>query len=123
MHGPTFMGNPLACAVAIASTELLVNSSWKNRIQEIEAIMKERLAEAATLPCTADVRVLGAIGVIELKNEVDLAPFQQMCVEEGVWIRPFGRNAYIMPPYMAITDEQLHSLCDALLKIIKRLYC
>ncbi|MDE7181215.1 MAG: adenosylmethionine--8-amino-7-oxononanoate transaminase [Muribaculaceae bacterium] len=118
MHGPTFMGNPLACAVALASTRLLLSQPWQKRIAEIEAIMKERLEPARSHPAVKDVRVLGGIGVIELKEDVNLAEFQKRCVEEGVWIRPFGRNAYIMPPYMAITDAQLHKLCDALLKLV-----
>lgn len=119
MHGPTFMGNPLACAVAVASTRLLLSSPWKSRVSEIETIMKDRLAEARGFDSVSDVRVLGGIGVIELKEPVDLASFQKRCVEEGVWIRPFGRNAYIMPPYLAVTDTQLHKLCDALLKLVK----
>lgn len=119
MHGPTFMGNPLACAIALASTRLLLSSSWQKRIGEIEGVMKERLAEARTYPTVADVRVLGGIGVIQLKKDVDLASFQKRCVEEGVWIRPFGKNAYIMPPYMAVSDSQLNRLCDALLKLVR----
>lgn len=119
MHGPTFMGNPLACAVAVASTRLLLQSPWQEKINHIEAIMKERLAEARNFPEADDVRVLGGIGVIQLKKPVDLASFQARCVEEGVWIRPFGHNAYIMPPYMAISDDQLHKLCDALLKLVR----
>lgn len=119
MHGPTFMGNPLACAVAIASTELLLKSDWEKRVKEIESIMKERLAEARNFPNVKEVRVLGAIGVLELHEGVDLGEFQKKCVELGVWIRPFGRLAYIYPPFMAIADEQLIKLCDALLSLVK----
>lgn len=122
MHGPTFMGNPLACAVALASTRLLLQSRWQERIHEIESIMTARLAEARDRSSVRDVRVLGGIGVIELHDNIDLAPFQKMCVERGVWIRPFGHNAYIMPPYLAVTDEQVHRLCDALLDITAALY-
>lgn len=122
MHGPTFMGNPLACAVALASTRLLLNSDWQRRIDEIQTIMRARLSEATNWPFVADVRVLGGIGVIELVSPVDLGRFQQLCVAEGVWIRPFGRNAYIMPPYLAISDSQLDILCSALLKILRKLY-
>lgn len=119
MHGPTFMGNPLACAVALASVKLLLSADWQKRISEIEYIMMTRLSEACGWPGVEDVRVLGGIGVIQTKVPVNLAKFQKRCVEEGVWIRPFGRNAYIMPPYLAITDRHLHTLCDKLLLIVK----
>lgn len=119
MHGPTFMGNPLACAIAIASTRLLLSQPWQKRVSEIESILRDRLSEARGYSNVADVRVLGAIGVVEMKEEIDLAEFQKRCVDEGVWIRPFGRNAYIYPPYMAVSDKQLHKLCDALLKLIR----
>lgn len=121
MHGPTFMGNPLACAVAVASIKLLLNRDWQKRVTEIEKIMKERLRVARGWANVADVRVLGGIGVIELKENVELGKFQKRCVEEGVWIRPFGKNAYIMPPYLAVSDEQLHMLCDALLKLVEEM--
>lgn len=119
MHGPTFMGNPLACAVAVASTRMLLSSPWQKRVKEIENILSERLAEARGRSNVADVRVLGAIGVIELKENVDLGEFQKRCVDMGVWIRPFGKLAYIYPPFMAVTDEQLHRLCDALLELTR----
>lgn len=119
MHGPTFMGNPLACAVALASTKLLLSSPWQQRISEIEEMMRRRLEVAREFDTVADIRVLGGIGVIELKNPVDLGEFQKKCVEKGVWIRPFGKNAYIMPPYLSITDQQLNILCDALLELVK----
>ena len=119
MHGPTFMGNPLACAVAIASTRLLLSSPWQKRVKEIEAIMTRELEEARAWDNVADVRVLGGIGVIELTHPVNLGEFQKRCVEKGVWIRPFGRNAYIMPPYMAVSDEQLLKLCTALKQLVK----
>lgn len=119
MHGPTFMGNPLACAVAVASTRLLLSQPWQKRVKEIESIMNEELAPARDFDTVEDVRVLGGIGVVQTKKPVDLASFQKRCVAEGVWIRPFGKNAYIMPPYMAVTDEQVRKLCRALIKLVK----
>lgn len=119
MHGPTFMGNPLACAVAIASINLLLQSPWQERIKRIEEIMKERLEPARKLPHVRDVRVLGGIGVIEVEQYVDCGEFQKRCVKEGVWIRPFGHNCYMMPPYMAVTDKQVEYLADALVKLVK----
>lgn len=116
MHGPTFMGNPLACAVAVASTRLLLSQPWKQRVKELESIMTEGLAPAKDRDYVNDVRVLGGIGVIETKNETDTGKFQKVCVDKGVWIRPFGHNAYIMPPYMAVTDTQVKRLCGALIE-------
>lgn len=122
MHGPTFMANPLACAVALASTKLLLDSPWQDRVKEIEEIMRRKLGLAKGWNCVDDVRVLGGIGVIQLKEDINLGEFQKLCVEEGVWIRPFGKNAYIMPPYLAVSDCQVEKLCDALLKIIGLMY-
>lgn len=122
MHGPTFMGNPLACAVALASTKLLLNSDWQGRIQEIEAIMKHELSKASDREYVEDIRILGGIGVIQTKKPVDLGEFQKLCVEEGVWIRPFGKNAYIMPPYLAVSDEEVEYLCRSLIKILDMIH-
>lgn len=119
MHGPTFMGNPLACAVALASTKLLLDSPWQQRIREIEAIMHEEMDHARSLPFVEDVRILGGIGVIQTVRPVDLGSFQKHCVERGVWIRPFGKNAYIMPPYLAVSDEQVRKLARELINILK----
>lgn len=119
MHGPTFMANPLACAVALKSTRMLLSQDWQGKVRHIENRMKELLAPAREIPGVADVRVLGGIGVIEMNREVDLAEFQRRCVQEGVWIRPFGRNAYIMPPYLAVTDAQLEKLASTLVMLVK----
>lgn len=122
MHGPTFMGNPLACAIAVASTKLLLSQDWQKRVKEIEAIMERELAPARELGFVDDVRVLGGIGVIQVKPIVDTGEFQKHCVKRGVWIRPFGHNAYIMPPYLAVSDEQVVKLCQELIAILEEMY-
>lgn len=117
MHGPTFMANPLACAVAVESLRMLNEQDMAGRVARLQQTMTDGLAPARELPGVADVRVLGSIGVIEMREPVDVGEFQKRCVQLGVWIRPFGRNVYIMPPYV-ITDEQLQRLMQAMLQLV-----
>ncbi len=120
MHGPTFMANPLACSVAVASIKLLLESPWQQRISQLENQLLVDLSVGIALSQVADVRVLGAVGIVELKNNIDIEQVQQKFVKLGVWIRPFRNLIYIMPPYI-ITPAELTKVTDAIIEVIKTL--
>ena len=117
MHGPTFMANPLSCAIAVESLKILNEQDMEARVKHLEMKMKKGLEPAKALPNVEDVRVLGSIGVVQVDRPVNVGLFQKEAVRRGVWIRPFGKNVYIMPPYV-IEDDQLEKLCSELVAII-----
>lgn len=118
MHGPTFMANPLACAVAIASLKLLNAQDMESRVAHINQIINEEIKAAEKLDCVEDIRTIGSIGVIQTKTPVDLGNFQRKCVEQGIWVRPFGKCVYVMPPYV-ISDSDLRTLVRRTIDILK----
>lgn len=120
MHGPTFMGNPLACSAADASLKILQTGQWQHQVDAIEKQMKQELAEAIEFEHVIDVRVLGSVGVIEMNSAINTGALQQAFIKLGVWIRPFGHVLYITPPY-TISSEQLTTLTQALKTIAKNI--
>jgi adenosylmethionine-8-amino-7-oxononanoate aminotransferase len=120
MHGPTFMANALACSVAVASVQLLLAGDWRSRIRAIEAGLRDGLAPAATLPGVAEVRVLGAIGVIEMERPVDLRVATPAALEHGIWLRPFRNLVYAMPPYIC-TDAEIAQIASAMVGVARAL--
>ena len=120
MHGPTFMANPLACAVAAKSTELLISQDWQSNIQRIETQLRTALTPLQSLEYVHEVRVLGAIGVVELTFNVDMKTLQQEFVRRGIWVRPFGKLVYVMPPYV-ITTQELKTLLEQLVEVVAQM--
>ena len=118
MHGPTFMANPLACAVAVKSTELLISQNWQANIERIQQQLNTYLKPLEQLDYVNDVRVLGAIGVVELTFNVDMKTLQQEFVRRGIWIRPFGKLVYVMPPYI-ISEQELKALLEQLVEVVE----
>ena len=117
MHGPTFMGNTLACSVALASLELIIDGDYAKRARHIESQLKPYLQPLSEYTQVSDVRILGAIGVIELKESVDMPRFQQLLIKHKVWVRPFGKLVYIMPPII-MSDDELALLCERLTQVL-----
>ncbi|HIF9226650.1 TPA: adenosylmethionine--8-amino-7-oxononanoate transaminase [Photobacterium damselae] len=120
MHGPTFMGNPLACAVASANLDLIAQNQWQHQVSQIEQQLSQQLPPIASLSNVKEVRWLGAIGVVELHHPVEMVSIQQAFVDYGIWVRPFGKLVYIMPPFI-IQPKQLSKLTQGLYEVLKPL--
>jgi adenosylmethionine-8-amino-7-oxononanoate aminotransferase len=118
MHGPTFMGNPLSCAVANASIDLLLKDNWQEKIETIEVILKAELLPLIDEPTIADVRVMGAIGVLEFKESLDMQSVQEKLIAAGVWLRPYGKLLYTMPPFI-ITEAELTTITQAMCSVVR----
>ncbi|MGZ4747014.1 MAG: aminotransferase class III-fold pyridoxal phosphate-dependent enzyme, partial [Oryzihumus sp.] len=121
MHGPTFMANPLACAVALANLDLLQANDWPTQVARLEEGLARGLKPAADLPHVRDVRVLGGVGVIQLDEPVRTAEVAAAAIERGVWVRPFRDLVYTMPPYVS-TAEDLATICSALVGAVAEVH-
>jgi len=119
MHGPTFMANPMACAVSLASIELLLSTSWQKKIQHIQQLLQIGLEPCKSLSTVKDVRCLGAIGVVEMHEPVDMKRLPKAFVDQGIWVRPFGRLVYLMPPFI-IHDDELNQLTAGICKVLQK---
>ncbi|MBW6453838.1 MAG: aminotransferase class III-fold pyridoxal phosphate-dependent enzyme, partial [Methyloprofundus sp.] len=117
MHGPTFMANPLACSVALASVRLLLESPWQDKVKNIATLLQQGLSPCQQYEPVKEVRVLGAIGVIELHQAINLQTLQPKFVAAGIWVRPFNKLIYLMPPFI-ITDQELDQLITAVVKVV-----
>lgn len=117
MHGPTFMGNPLACAIASKSLEIIQRNEWKSQVKSIEEIFNQKLDKAQDISIIKDTRVIGAIAVFELSIPVDMKWFREKFLEKGIWVRPFGKLVYLMPPFI-ISEKELNHLVDSVIEII-----
>ena len=120
MHGPTFMANPLSCSAANASIDLLLSSNWKKRISEIQDILSSQLLALKKHKSIFDVRVIGAIGVVEFKEPLDMKRTQEQLIDCGIWLRPYGKLLYTMPPFI-ITDQELLQITDAMKDVAESL--
>jgi adenosylmethionine-8-amino-7-oxononanoate aminotransferase len=119
MHGPTFMANPLACAVSKVNLDLLTSWDWQTKVKNIENYLSETLKSLFDNPKVVDVRVLGATAAVEMKENIDVCVFQRDCISRGAWIRPFGKTAYVMPPYI-VSFQELETLANALMFAVYR---
>ena len=120
MHGPTFMANPLSCSAANASIDLLFKNDWKKRIIEIQSLLAEELLPLKNYESVYDARVIGAIGVLELKKPLDMKSTQEKLIKYGVWLRPYGKLLYTMPPFI-ITDQELLKITNAMREVVRNL--
>jgi adenosylmethionine-8-amino-7-oxononanoate aminotransferase len=120
MHGPTFMANPLACSAANASIDLLLSSHWKKRISELQSILSAQLLTLKEHKSIFDARVIGAIGVLEFKKPLDMKRTQEQLIDCGIWLRPYGKLLYTMPPFI-ITDQELLKITDGMKEVVEKI--